>query len=238
MAYTPWLADVARAAGLRVVEVEGWERRSTWTSGYVPQGVIVHHTGPWSLPGIISVLRDGRKGANPLAGPLAQIGVGPDGTVYIVAAGRANHNGFGRWGNDAIGIEPFNSGSEPWTPAMYDAVARLVAAILKHQRWGTDRVLGHKESDPDRKWDPTIDMDDFRATVRGIMAGPTTEEDELMAAKDEILAAIKAESEARARQVQGVHDSLVKRLGVGAREAEAGEDLQSLVKKLLPGDDA
>lgn len=236
MAFATWLPAVLRQAGLKVVEVPGWEKRSTWTSGFTPRAVIIHHTGPWSFPGILHVLEEGRVD---LDGPLAQLGAGPDGTIYVVAAGRANHNGYGTYGNDAIGIEAFNTGAVPWPPAMFEAVARATAAIVRYTGLPLDRVLGHKESDPGRKPDPSqVDMAQFRARVHAILTGANPEEEELMAAKDDILKAV-AEAEERIHgHVQDVHDSLVARIGVSAKEAKNGEDLQALVKRLLPTTDA
>lgn len=161
-----WLPAKARAAGLDVYEMPGWEDRRT-RDGFDPAGVVCHHTatGPgWSDGHVAFLLRDGRRD---LAGPLAQIGLERDGTVVLVAAGRANHNGYGLWGNDSIGIEAYNDGvGEPWAAAQMDAYVRLVAVICGHFGWGPDRVKAHRETDPDRKIDPTgIDMDVFRADV-------------------------------------------------------------------------
>src|SRR5690606_34905407 len=89
--------------------------------------------------------------------PLAQIGLAKDGTVYMLAGGRANHAGKCRsWSNwlkkgdgntQMIGIEAAHpGGSTPWPKAQYDAYVTLVAVICKVQGWGSGRVAGHKET--------------------------------------------------------------------------------------------
>ena len=79
------------------------------------QGVLCHHTtGPkvGNMP-TLNLLIEGRPD---LAGPLAQLGLGRDGTFYVVAAGLCNHAGDGAYrsivaGNThLIGIEAENTG--------------------------------------------------------------------------------------------------------------------------------
>lgn len=175
-----WLADVLRAAGLDVYEDPGWQTRET-RGGFDPVGVVCHHTatGPNWLDGHVAALL--RQGRRDLPGPLSQAGLERDGTWVLIAAGRANHNGFGLWGNDSIGIEAYNDGvGEPWPPAQMDAYVRGVRAICAHQGWGADRVKGHRETDPGRKIDPTgIDMAAFRQAVFTPDPPPAQEDDDM-----------------------------------------------------------
>jgi hypothetical protein len=96
MAYSlTWLAEVLEDAGLKVAEVAGWRTRGRGDVGSI-KGIVCHHTaGPHTgnMPslGVITI------GRPDLAGPLAQLGLGRDGTFYVVAAGRANHAGAGKW---------------------------------------------------------------------------------------------------------------------------------------------
>ncbi|MEA3061722.1 MAG: hypothetical protein QOJ94_1503 [Sphingomonadales bacterium] len=178
MASLDWLPEVLRSAGLKVAEQPGWLTRGG-PMGQV-RGVICHHTaGPrgGNMPSLGIVTR----GRSDLPGPLAQLGLGRDGTYYVIAAGRANHAGRGIWrnistGNSSfIGIEAENCGTadDPWPEVQMEAYARGVAAILR--RLGSDAGLccGHKEYalPRGRKPDPLFDMDEFRERVRGIMAG-------------------------------------------------------------------
>ena len=175
-----WLPDVLRDAGLKVALVEGWEVRGRGDVGQT-LGVLCHHTaGPrnGNMPSLETLIR-GRPDLN---GPLSQLGLGRDGTYYVIAAGRCNHAGPGSWNNITagnthfIGIEAEHTGriADPWPPVQMDAYQRGVAAILKHK--GLDVLAGcagHKEFalPPGRKNDPVFDMVEFRRSVALIMAG-------------------------------------------------------------------
>jgi peptidoglycan hydrolase-like protein with peptidoglycan-binding domain len=141
-------------------------------------GVICHHTATASSGNMptLHMLIDGRSD---LAGPLAQLGLGRDGTFYVIAAGRCNHAGKGSWngvtdGNGHfIGIEAENSGlaNDPWPPVQVDAYQRGVAAILRRLGRTAADCIGHKEWAPGRKTDPSFDMNAFRAAVAAILNG-------------------------------------------------------------------
>jgi len=96
MAYSLiWLLQVLQDAALKVAPVDGWEDRG---NGDVRTtvGVICHHTaGPRN--GNMPSLRTLLNGRSDLPGPLAQLGLGRDGTFYVIAAGRCNHAGQGSW---------------------------------------------------------------------------------------------------------------------------------------------
>lgn len=179
MIYTlTWLPDVLLSAGLKVAEVPGWETRGRGDVGRT-LGVLCHHTaGPrrGNMPSLF-MLRDGRFD---LPGPLSQLGLGRDGTYYVIAAGKAHHAGRGLWrgitsGNlNFIGIEAENTGTdETWPAVQLDAYHRGVAAILLHAGLSADRCAGHREYalPRGRKIDPNLDMSQFRREVAKIMAG-------------------------------------------------------------------
>ena len=177
-----WLPTVLETAGLKVAVVPGWELRGRAEMGQV-LGVICHHTaGPrkGNMPSLQTLI-DGR---DDLPGPLAQLGLGRDGTFYVVAAGRCNHAGAGTWqglsqGNtNFIGIEAENTGlpnDTPWPPIQVDAYRRGVAAILKQVGRPALFCAGHKEYalPKGRKDDPDFDMNAFREGVAAIMSGAT-----------------------------------------------------------------
>lgn len=163
------LASVLRAAGLKVEEVPGWKTRGHGQMTAV-ETIVCHHTaGPktGNYPSLGTV-RDGRKG---LAGPLAQLGLGRDGTVYVIAAGVCYHAGvvFEKYQDNwhAIGIEAEATGTDPWPIAQITAYAKTCAALRKRYDIPNGRVLGHKEvaKPKGRKPDPNFDMDAFRVTV-------------------------------------------------------------------------
>ena len=147
-----WLPAVLKAAGLKVATVDGWESRGRGDVGPI-LGVICHHTaGPkdGNMPSL-KILINGRA---ELHGPLAQLGLGRDGTYYVIAAGKCNHAGSGIWngvtnGNaNFIGIEAENTGRSddfPWPDVQMDAYRRGVAAILTHIGREAEFCAGHKE---------------------------------------------------------------------------------------------
>jgi len=175
-----WLPSVLEAAGLKVALAEGWESRGRGDVGEI-FGVICHHTaGPraGNMPSLHTLI----EGRSDLPGPLAQLGLGRDGTYYVIAAGRCNHAGKGIWqgittGNTSfIGIEAENTGGAddlPWPEVQIDAYRRGVAAILKRVGRGAEFCAGHKEYalPTGRKSDPPFDMSDFRKSVADLMSG-------------------------------------------------------------------
>lgn len=174
-----WLPEVLEKAGLKVAETPDWRSRGRAEMGTV-RGVMCHHTAnphAGNMPSL-NLLIAGRPD---LSGPLCQLGLGRDGTFYVVAAGRANHAGKGKWegldtGNSSfIGIEAEHSGNpdDEWPPIQYDAYKRGVAAILEHVRAGANMCCGHKEYalPAGRKSDPTFDMPSFRSQLEEILVG-------------------------------------------------------------------
>jgi N-acetylmuramoyl-L-alanine amidase-like protein/putative peptidoglycan binding protein len=180
MAYSlTWLPGVLQDAGLKVAECDGWQTRGHGDMGEV-KGILCHHTATPGHTGNMPTLDTLIKGRPDLTGPLAQLGLGRDGTYYLVAGGKCNHAGAGSWqgittGNtNFIGIEAENSGlpaDSPWPGVQLDAYYRGVAAILKHVGRGAAFCAGHKEYalPKGRKDDPDFDMDDFRAKVTAIL---------------------------------------------------------------------
>lgn len=175
-----WLPAVLETAGLKVGRVDGWESRGRGDVGKI-LGVICHHTaGPKSgnMPSLKTLI----EGRSDLPGPLSQLGLGRDGTYYVIAAGRCNHAGRGSWqglpnGNtNFIGIEAENTGrsdDSPWPNVQMDAYRRGVAAILQHIGQTSAFCAGHKEYalPAGRKSDPGFDMNAFRMSVAAIMDG-------------------------------------------------------------------
>src|SRR4029453_11602829 len=132
-----WMPAVLEDAGLKVALVPGWQAPGRGEMGDV-LGVLCHTTvGPrlGNMPSL-QVLIEGRRD---LPGPLAQLGLGRDGTFYVIAAGRCNHAGEGSWQDIAtanssfIGIEGENTGrgDDLWPEIQLDAYRRGVAALLK-----------------------------------------------------------------------------------------------------------
>ena len=175
-----WMPSVLLEAGLKVALTNGWEARGRAEMGVI-RGILCHHTAgarQGNMP-TLGLLINGRQD---LPGPLAQLGLGRDGTFYVIAAGRANHAGAGSWrgietGNASfIGIEAENTGvanDQPWPEAQMSAFRRGVAALLGHLGLPPEACAGHKEYalPRGRKIDPSFDMNGFRAGVAGILSG-------------------------------------------------------------------
>jgi hypothetical protein len=186
MARQTWLADVLRGAGLKVVEVRGWKTRGS--ESFHPIGVTWHATAgsrQSTAQGEVNVILNGSTSAPP---PIAQLMLYRDGTFYVCAAGRCNHNKVG-WGgpneglgnSDLLGIEMANDNKgEPWSAAQVDAVRRGTAAICKHL--GIDplrRLAAHFEHQPGAKTDPFgFKMNAERTRVAALVKG---EDDDGMA---------------------------------------------------------
>ena len=180
-----WLPQVLKDSGLKVALTDGWENRGHGDIGKIV-GVICHHTATPGKKANMPTLKTLIEGRPDLSGPLAQLGLGRDGTYYVIAAGRCNHAGIGSWkgvttGNSSfIGIEAENTGladDSPWPDVQIDAYQRGVAAILAHIGQSADFCAGHKEYalPPKRKDDPSFDMMAFRAAVAAFLNGTATE---------------------------------------------------------------
>jgi len=90
-----WLPDVLRAAGLTVVEQDGWENRSRSSGGFIngaPFAVFWHHTASKTSPEndaeYMSHGSDSR--------PIANLMIDRTGKVWVLAAGATNTNGKGQ----------------------------------------------------------------------------------------------------------------------------------------------
>ncbi|MFE2539104.1 peptidoglycan recognition protein family protein [Actinacidiphila glaucinigra] len=177
--------NALRAEGLALVEVGSWKTHNRNSKGsFGPlNGVIVHHTGPYTTEaGMVSYCVSGSQA---LPGPLCHGVIGRDGKVYLVGYGRANHAGGGD--NDVLnaviaesyatnppatnkgegdpgavdgnsrfyGFECINKGDgrEPWPEKQLDAMARAAAAICRAHGWTAKSVIGHLEWN-DQKPDP------------------------------------------------------------------------------------
>jgi hypothetical protein len=164
--------------GLTVVEVDGWQSRGADFPS-TPHVVVWHHTGtPQHVAGDYPTQNVVVHGRSDLPGPLCQVGLGRSGTVYVIAAGKANHAGKGHWqgrtvGNsDSVGIEAESPGDGHWTPEQRRVYPVLAAAL--HDLLQTPAALScaHRESaEPHgRKDDPVgIDMPAMRAAVAQLL---------------------------------------------------------------------
>ncbi|MBL4775700.1 MAG: 1,6-anhydro-N-acetylmuramyl-L-alanine amidase AmpD [Mariprofundus sp.] len=98
-------------------------------------------------------------------------------TQFVATDRRAWHAGISSWQgrkacNDfAIGIEMIGDEQQPFSPAQYRETARLCRSLM--QRYpviGSDRIVGHEDIAPGRKWDPgkQWDWQHFRRSLSHI----------------------------------------------------------------------
>lgn len=178
---------ILRSYGLKVVVVPGWRLRGrpASTGNLSPVGVLCHHTATAATSLVASVLRLLVVGRSDLPGPLAQFGLGRDGTVYLIAAGRANHAGEAKSSGTVAagdgnalywGIEAFNNGlGEPYPAAQYNAYTLLCAVLsVRFTKNTANTVRGHKETSVTGKIDPRFDMNFFRSKVAAKMSELTS----------------------------------------------------------------
>lgn len=219
------LAAALRRHGLTVVETPGWAGRGFLGRDLLEvRGVLWHHTATnrgrfdGADAPTLQMCIDGRPD---VAGPLCNIVFGRNGTVYLVAAGLANHAGAGELPNIPrdlgnyylIGIEMESSGVAPWDwTADQLRVAPALGAALEIECLGwlppELRIqAGHLEYSSGGKIDPAGwpgGMDGLRASINAVLggggavlapAGTTTQgEWDEMATKDEIREVVREES--------------------------------------------
>ena len=162
------LPKILRDAGLKVVEHDGWQTRGrpASTGAFTPVGVLCHHTATARSSSDAAVVSLLIRGRSDLPGPLCHLGLSRDGTVHVIAAGRANHAGKAKSsgtvaGGDGnrlyIGIEAFNDGvGEKWPAVQYDAYVKLAATLCQQVTHNSvQTVRGHKETSVTGKIDPT-----------------------------------------------------------------------------------
>ncbi len=171
-----WMAQAFRKNGLRVKEVEGWKNRGR-PGTFAPRGVMFHHTASSQHGGAAPSLATCVRGRPDVTGPLCHVLVGRDGTVHVIAAGRANHAGSGGpWRNIprdsgnafTVGVEVENNGvGERFSDELLEACDVVFATLLLGLRRRSGWLVGHKEWAPQRKIDPGgIEMNRYRNRVR------------------------------------------------------------------------
>lgn len=172
------LADVCRAAGLEVVEVDGWQTRARGSGGYdgtAPWCVMWHHTASNTSPeNDVGYICFGCPDA-----PVANLYLARDGVVWVCAAGATNTNGTGgpfmvssgvvpadRMNEYAVSIEAANDGlGQVWPQVQIDAYFRLSLAVTNwlglppgdvctHAAWTTRKIDPARAEAVEGPWQP------------------------------------------------------------------------------------
>ncbi len=187
------LADVLRAGGLNVVEQPGWQSRSNDGNAFAGvQGILCHWTGTaLSAQGNYPSLNIVTFGRSDLPGMLSQLGLGRDGTWYVIGAGVAWHAGqVDRIASDnyhAIGVEAeYHPDQGAWPEAQQRSYERGCAVLAAHYGVPLDQIRGHYEAATPygRKPDPNTlpgGMPGFRQRVSAVDLNVHPEEDDDMA---------------------------------------------------------
>ena len=171
------IASKLRAEGLKVVEVAGWQQRGS--DNFNPKGFVWHHTaGP--AKGNSPSLAICVNGRSDLPGPLCNVFQARDNTIYVVASGRANHAGTGKWkglsGNSSVyGLEVENVGTtkEPWRSDQVETSIKVAAALSP----SSDVCCHHKEWAPNRKIDMhSLNGESMRLRVGELQTPPKEDE--------------------------------------------------------------
>ena len=155
------------AAGLAVVEIDGWQDRGS--SDFHPRGAVCHHTAgssAGSAPSLNTVIHGRADLPGPLCHVLQSRESNGDDVAFVVAAGRANHAGEGGWhgleGNSSVwGLEIEHTGTAPLPWHRQNTAARILAALVNGTA-DAGMVCQHREWAPGRKIDTAEDVDPDR----------------------------------------------------------------------------
>lgn len=167
--YLTNMADVLRAAGVAVVEQDGWRTRARSSGGYSagrPWCVMWHHTASSANASAASDANYMSYSAD--SKPIANILLARDGTAWVLAAGATNTNGKGdacsfskgtvpadSMNLYAIGMEIQNNGvGQAYSQQQIDAAFKVSLALCQAYGLRPDDVQQHVNYAPGRKIDP------------------------------------------------------------------------------------
>lgn len=199
------LAAVKAAGISKIVENSGWRSRGIWriSKGWKPKGIIIHQTAGNLGSRSVQQYADDILNGDPSCPDKCNAFVAPDGTLWMNAAGRANH--CLQYSNQALNAminETFPlTGTVAWrgslqnmnehtyglemiatapNAAQVETAARWAAALCRAHGWTAGCIAGHGEVASDRDYsDPGIDMGAFRRRVAAILkSGSPAQEDE------------------------------------------------------------
>lgn len=169
-----WLADVLRAAGLTVVEHDGWKTRGHGDFTIL-RAVVWHHDGSpeGDSPGVPGFMLSHWDIA------AANCWVDLAGRWHLLAAGVSYHAGRvlpGKPGNhESLGVETDHTTGETWSGVfMLDSLRRGTAAILAHLHKAETGLEFHKTicSPVGRKNDPDgLELTTERRALAALLQG-------------------------------------------------------------------
>lgn len=203
-----------KAEGLTVREYAGWEKRCRCCPDSGPHNPVGPFIRSWgNVNGQVAHITGGGLGKRTVEQYIRDIilfdsslptkchtVIAPDGVVWVVAAGRANHTGLvgpfvrthmrladfstskkydSRFRGKATDGNAFTYGDEciaarTMTDAQYDSLVKVHAARARFHGWTGQESAGHGEVSAARtKADPNLNMGKFRRDVMArVKAGP------------------------------------------------------------------
>ena len=210
------LGSWLKVTGFNVDDNPVLGRSTTWKKvGWL----MVHHTAGSDAASAEVGQMNYLKTAQGKYPPLAQIGLGQSGKVYMISRqragqaepGRASHAGAGVYpgiprdtaNQVTLGIECHCSGAHPLSnhQKMYSELIKLLVALCKRYSLTEKNVIGHKEYSSTGKIDPRDNMDVIRALVKkGLVVPPPS----VPVGDDDMPTIIKCESTGRLAVYNGV----------------------------------
>ena len=138
--------------------------------GEIPDLIVIHYTAMATADEAIARLCDPEceVSAHYLISAHGDI------TQLVAEERRAWHAGAGAWGactdvnSRSVGIELANDGSSPFSARQMDALEGLLAEIMGCWSIPPERVIGHSDMAPARKFDPGQRFDWRRLALNGL----------------------------------------------------------------------
>jgi N-acetylmuramoyl-L-alanine amidase len=197
-------------------------------AGARPDLILIHYTGMISTDAALARLRD------PAAEVSAHYLLAEDGRIFQMVGEnrRAWHAGLGQWGHvtdinsRSIGIELANPGPldgyPPFPERQMVALERLIDAIRGRWAIPPERVLGHSDTAPGRKFDPGPKFDWRRLARCGRAVWPGSS----AAARCDWAAFARAAGRAGYGRPEGGWDAVLHAVRLRLRPWALGADLQ------------
>ncbi|CUH64132.1 N-acetylmuramoyl-L-alanine amidase AmiD precursor [Thalassovita gelatinovora] len=146
--------------------------------GARPDLIVLHYTAMTSAEAALDRLCD------PLAEVSAHYLICERGQIWQLVEEdmRAWHAGAGQWGavgdinSRSIGIELANLGTHPFSQPQMAALEALLRRIMARWPIPPERVIGHSDMAPDRKYDPGARFDWQRLARQGLSIWPEAAE--------------------------------------------------------------
>ena len=142
--------------------------------GVRPDLIVLHHTAMQTAEAALARLCDPRAEVSAHYMICARGGV----WQLVDENMRAWHAGVGQWGcvtdvnSHSIGIELANTGAHPYPAPQMAVLVDLLVDLMRRWRIGPERVIGHSDMAPARKFDPGPRFDWRGLACQGVSVWP------------------------------------------------------------------